>query len=216
MKTGFLVVLLLLMGATLHAAETLYVSEEFEVTFRSGPGNDRKILAMVPAGRVVELINKGEEWSEVRLPSGKEGWILTRYLTDKMPSALQLARLESRHTEMLAQNKEFQKKVSDLAAENRALSAQLKQTQETLAAAEANYEGLKNDSSDFMKFKADYEKNRKELIEIRGKAEKAESQLNRLASSQLYEGMIYGGGLIVFGFLAGYILKRPKRRSPLM
>jgi SH3 domain protein len=217
MKTGLFVVLFLLVGVSFSVAQNLYISEDFEVTMRTGPANDRRIIAMIPTGRVVELIKKGEEWSEFRLPvSGKEGWVMNRYLTDKPPSALQLARLETRHAEVAAQMKEQQRKWSEITAENQTLNSQLKQAQEALSAVQASFERLKKDSAEVVRIKAEYEKNSKELIETREKAEKFESQLKNLAGSQLYEGMLYGGGLIVFGFVTGYILKKPRRRSPLM
>jgi SH3 domain protein len=216
MKSGWIVLLFLLVAPTVAAAKTMFISEEFEVTMRTGPANDRKIIAMVPTGREVELINAGDEWSVVRLPSGKEGWIQNRFLTDKPPSALQLASLETRHTEVQARFKEQQKKLSELTAENQTLLTQLKQAQDAVSGTQGAFDKLKKDSAEFIKFKAEYEKNRKELIETREKAEKFESQLNRLAGSQLDEGFLYGGGLVVFGFLAGFILKKPKRRSGLM
>jgi SH3 domain protein len=217
MKTGLLVLLcMLLLGATVCAAESLYISEDFEITMRTGPGTDHKIIAMVPSGRLVEVLSKGDDWSQIQLPNGKQGWVLTRYLTDKVPSSIQLSQLESKHATVLDQNKTIQQKLADLTTENRDLNAKLKQAQAALATAQTNFEGLKKDSANFIKFKSEYEKNRKELTENREKAQKYESQLNRLASSQLYEGMLYGGGLIIFGFLAGFILKKPKRRSGLM
>jgi hypothetical protein len=30
------------------------------------------------------------------------------------------------------------------------------------------------------------------------------------------EGLLYGGGLVIFGFIAGWIIKRPKQRSGLL
>lgn len=217
MKTGFFVLLcLLLMGATLSAAETMYVSEDFEITMRTGPGTDHKIIAMVPSGRMMEVLNRGDDWSEVQLPSGKQGWVLTRYLTGRVPNSIQLSQLEVKHSDVLARNKEIQQKLADLTSQNRDLSARLKEAQDALTSSQTSFDSLKKDSANFIKFKSDYAKNRKELNEIREKAQKYESQLNRLASSQLYEGMLYGGGLIIFGFVAGFILKRPKRRSPLM
>jgi len=64
-------------------AETVYVSEEFEITMRTGPGNDRKIISLIKSGNTMEILEKGQEWSMVRIPSGKEGWVLTRYITTR-------------------------------------------------------------------------------------------------------------------------------------
>lgn len=216
MKTGIIVVLLLLLNVAIGAAQTFYVSEDFEITLRTGPGTDRKILSMVPSGRTLELIKRGTDWSEVRLPNGKEGWVLTRYLTEEPPSAIKLARLEKKHAEFINQNKDVHQTISDLTQKNSTLTQELKQTQETLTQVEASYATLKKDAADTIKLRTDYENNRKALDEITQKADQYESQLNRITNSQLYEGMLYGGGLIIFGFVAGFIMKRPRRRSPLM
>lgn len=216
-KTGvFLLLLTAWMGATATMAEVRYISESCEIAVRTGPGTDRKIIALVPAGSEVDLINAGEEWSEVRLPSGKEGWALTRELTKELPSGIKLTRMEKKLADTLNQSKELQQKMAEVATESKTVGSERAQTHEALQKTEAAYEALKKDSAEFLKFKANYDKNLKELGEARQKAEKFESELNRLGSSQLTEGFLYGGGLVIFGFIAGFILKRPKRRSPLM
>ena len=40
--------------------------------------------------------------------------------------------------------------------------------------------------------------------------------LNRLSNNQVYRGMLYGAGLLALGFIVGFIVKKPKRRSGLM
>jgi SH3 domain protein len=217
MKTGLFVLLCaLLMGATVCAAESLYVTEDFEITMRTGPGTDHKIIAMVPSGRLVDVLSKGDDWTQIQLPSGKQGWVLTRYLSGKVPSSILLSQLEARHAKVLDQNKTIEQKLAELTNENQDLNTKLKQAQTSLTSTQSSFDSLKKDSANFIKFKSEYQKNRKELNENREKAQKYESELNRLASSQLYEGMLYGGGLVIFGFVAGWILKRPRRRSPLM
>lgn len=216
-KTGvFLLLLTAWLGAITVMAETRYVSESCEIAVRTGPATDRKIIALVPSGTAMEIINAGEEWSEVRLPSGKEGWSQNRDLSTELPSEIKLARLEKKLADTLTQHKEMQQKMAEVATESKTVGSERAQTQEALAKTEAAYEALKKDSAEFLKFKANYDKNLKELGEARQKAEKFESELNRLGSSQMTEGFLYGGGLVIFGFIAGFILKRPKRRSPLM
>ena len=216
-KTGLCFLLTLWMGMAAALAENRYVSESCEIAVRTGPALDRKIIALVPSGTVVEIINAGEEWCEVRLPSsGKEGWSLTRELTTEVPSEIKLARMEKKLADTLAQSKEIQEKMGTVASESKTVNTDLAQTKETLQKTEAAYEALKKESAEFLKFKANYDKNVKELNAARERADKFESELNHLGSSQLTEGFLYGGGLVIFGFIAGFILKRPKRRSPLM
>ncbi len=216
-KTGLCFLLTLWMGMAVASAETRYVSESCEIAVRTGPALDRKIIALVPSGTAVEIINAGDEWCEVRLPSsGKEGWAQTKDLSTELPSEIKLARMEKKLADTLAQSKETQEKMGAVATESKTVNTDLAQTREALQKTEAAFEALKKESAEFLKFKANYDKNLKELNEAKERANKFESELNRLDSSQLTEGFLYGGGLVIFGFIAGFILKRPRRRSPLM
>jgi SH3 domain protein len=215
-KTGLCFLLTLWMGMAAALAENRYVSESCEIAIRTGPALDRKIIALAPSGTSVDILNAGEEWCEVRLPSGKEGWAQTKELSTELPSEIKLARMEKKLADTLAQSKEVQEKMGTVATESKSVNTELAQTREALQKTEAAYEALKKESADFLKFKASYDKNVKELNEAKERANKFESELNRLDSSQLTEGFLYGGGLVIFGFVAGFILKRPKRRSPLM
>lgn len=215
-KTGLCFLLTLWMGMAVASAETRYVSESCEIAVRTGPALDRKIIALVPSSTAVEIINAGDEWCEVRLPSGKEGWSQTKELSTELPSEIKLARMEKKLADTLAQSKETQEKMGAVATESKTVNTELTQTREALQKTEAAFEALKKESAEFLKFKANYDKNLKELNEAKERANKFESELNRLDSSQLTEGFLYGGGLVIFGFIAGFILKRPRRRSPLM
>jgi hypothetical protein len=37
-----------------------------------------------------------------------------------------------------------------------------------------------------------------------------------LSNNQIYQGMLYGAGLLAVGFIVGFIVKKPKRRSGLI
>ncbi len=48
LKVGFWMVLVgILILPAASVAETVYVSEDFEITMRTGPGSDRKIISLV-------------------------------------------------------------------------------------------------------------------------------------------------------------------------
>ena len=215
-KFGLLVLFVTLLTAAVVAADSKYVSEDFEITMRTGPGNDRKILALVPSGREVQVISSGEEWSEVQLPSGKQGWVLTRYLTDKLPTAIALERLQARHAKVLAQNEALQKQVAELSGKEKELSTELADTQKDLGQLNKAHENLKSESANVLQLKNNYDKALKELKTARSKADTAESEFNRLSNNQITTGMLYGGGLLILGFIVGFIMKKPKRRSPLL
>ena len=213
-KTVGLILVLSILFVAAATAESKYVSEDFEITMRTGPGTDRKIIALIPSGNEVEIVTPGEEWAEVVTSGGKQGWVLSRYLTDRLPTALKLERLQARFDKMQADYNALQQKEAALSDQNQTLSRELNQTQTDLGELSSKHESLKSESADFLKLKQQYEAAVKELKEARTKSDTAESELNQLAGNQMNEGLLYGGGLLIFGFLAGYILKRPKRRAP--
>ncbi|MBR9980288.1 MAG: TIGR04211 family SH3 domain-containing protein [Desulfatitalea sp.] len=216
LQTALLAGLCLVYSLGTGMAATRYISEEFEVPMRSGQSTEHRIISLVPTGRNVELVTPGDEWSMVRLSNGREGWVLTRYLTDKMPSAMQLERLERRHAEVMSQNSALQERASELTAENRGLTETLAQTQQQLETIETAHEALKQESAEFLSLKSEFEQIQNALAEARTRSDEFESALNQVTNSQLYQGLLYGGGLVIVGFIAGFILKKPKRRSPLM
>lgn len=215
-KTGIYMFIGIVLALGYAAAETKYVTEDLTITFRTGPGSDRKIQRMLPSGRSVEVVTPGDEWSEVRLANGDQGWVLTRYLTSKEPAFQKLERLQQKHARVLAKNEELVQSINELSAENKRLTDELDITQTNLSELDSAHKTLKSESTEFLKLKAKYEKVVKESSASRAKAEKIEKEYQQLYSTQVNTGMLYGGGLLLLGLILGFILKRPKRRSPLM
>jgi SH3 domain protein len=215
-KTGMLILISLLLTVSFVDAETKYVSEGLTITLRTGPGADRKTISMIPIGRAVEVVTPGDEWTEVLLSNGKQGWALTRYLTDKEPASMTLARLQQQYTRMKNDYEALQKRSSQLSSEGKGLAGELAQTQKALSKLTSEHETLKNDSKEFLALKAKYSKALKDSQKAREEANKLQDQYKELYSNELNKGLLIGGGMIVLGFIAGFILKRPKRRSPLL
>lgn len=196
-------------------AETKYIAESFEITLRTGPGTDRKIIAMIPAGKQVEIVHKGDDWSEVTY-NGKQGFVLTRYLTDELPTSLALERLQNRHNGLLAKNTELQTRSNELTNENKQLKETLSKTQNDLSGLTTEHETLRQGSSEYLSLREKYDQVIKDLSETRAKAESFESQVNKLSHKEFTEGMLYGGGILVFGVFMGLIFRRPKRKTSLL
>ncbi|MDR2549975.1 MAG: SH3 domain-containing protein [Desulfobulbus sp.] len=73
---------LLLVGwlAVPACAEILYIKPSLEVLMRKSPGDGARIVATVPMGTAVELVQGGKEWARVRMQDGIEGWVRSRFL----------------------------------------------------------------------------------------------------------------------------------------
>ncbi|MGD8834343.1 MAG: TIGR04211 family SH3 domain-containing protein [Desulfobacteraceae bacterium] len=220
MKIFTKIAVLVLMGVLLTAfssvAETRYVTHNLVITLRTGPSSDRKIIAQPQAGTPLEIITPGEDYTEVKTPRGKQGWVLTRYLTSRVPADVLLARLQKEHTQVVNKYEALKQQANQLDTTSKGLTGDLSATQSALEKLTTEHETLKRESQGFLKLKAKYQQSVKEATELRARADKVDKELQQLYSSQLNTGLLYGGGLIVLGFIVGFIVKRPKRRSPLM
>ena len=215
-KVGIPALMGLLLVAATGLAETKYVTQDLTITLRTGPGTDRKIIAFPSAGDSVEVVTPGDEYSEVMTRSGKQGFVLTRYLTDKEPPERVLARLQHQYQQVLEKYEALKNTSSQLSGNNQDLSGELAKTKKELEQLTVEHEALKTESKQYLELKAKYTKAVKDAAEARAKSDKVDKELQQLYSSQINTGLLYGGGLIVLGFITGFIVKRPKRRSPLM
>jgi SH3 domain protein len=215
-KVFFAVALALLLGASVAMANTLYVTEEFEITMRTGPGVERKIIALIRSGQRVEEISTSEEWTEIRLPSNKTGWVLTRYLSPKEPCTMVKERLQSEYDQLVSEKTELETQNSDLEAENQRLEAQLASTQASLERVTGDFDSLKAESTDFLKLKTQFKKVTTELEETKSKADKFEDESSRLLRNQNIKWFLAGAGVLLIGFIIGFSSRRQKRRSSLL
>jgi SH3 domain protein len=197
-------------------AQTMYVSEDCEITVRTGASIEHRIIAMLKPGANVEVLEAGDEWTQVRTAGGKEGWMLSRYLTSREPSALTLERTENKVQQLTAQQEEILEKNAALEADNQRLESTLANTRASLERVSKEHETLKKDSADYLQLKAQHEKATRELTEIKGKAGKFEEESQRLLRNQSIKWFMAGAGVLSLGFIIGFVSKRQRRRSSLL
>ena len=82
----FIIAASLLMLSTGYA-ETRYVTDQFEVTLRSGTSTSNSILTMLKSGQALTVIEEDTDtkYTLVETENGKQGYVLSRFL-DKEPS----------------------------------------------------------------------------------------------------------------------------------
>lgn len=59
------------------------------------------ILVQVPQGTIVEVLQVSDNWSQIKIPSGQIGWMMSKYLVDKS-STNNLGELKAKLKEVLA------------------------------------------------------------------------------------------------------------------
>lgn len=213
---GICIVLLFVLFSGVVWAETMYVSDTIKIMLRTGPGVDHKIIAMIRSGEEVEVIEPDEKWTRVRLPSGKEGWILSRFLTSKQPSRILLERLKENHKALSLQVASLLEENTKLKKENRRFGLKLAENEEVLAMVSKSYETLKTESAEFLELKSNYEKTASQLANQTEKLKKTEKELTKLLLHQNIKWFLSGAGVLVAGFILGFSAKRQRRKSSLL
>jgi SH3 domain protein len=110
-----------------------WVSDQFEITMRSGKDNRKAIVRMLPSGAQLELLEEDAEagYSRVRISSGAEGWVLNRYLMKRPPARLVLPDLESRLRKSQEKRSELEREIRDLGTERGELQRQSSQLEKS-------------------------------------------------------------------------------------
>ena len=210
-----LVLLLCLFSASVYG-ETMYVSDTLKLTLRTGPSIENKIIAVIESGQEMEVIKFGDEWSQVRLPNGKEGWVLSRYLTTDETNGIKLQRLETKHKNLMIQAAELLEENNGLKTENTRLSSELEAMQKQLEKIQTDYEALKTEATEFLTLKANYNRAASQLAEQTAKAKKLEEQVSSLAMNTYIKWFLAGSGVLIVGFFIGFSTKRQRRRPTLV
>jgi SH3 domain protein len=207
--------LVLCLFSTAVYGETMYVSDILKLTLRTGPSTENKILAVIASGQQLEVVEFGQEWSQVQLPNGKEGWVLSRYLTPHETNNVKLDSLQAKHKNLMAQAAALLEENNRLQAENKKRESEFKINQKQAVKARSDYETLKTEAAEFISLKSKYKEAVSQLAKQTAKAEKFEEQLTRLEMSAYIKWFLAGSGVLIVGFLIGFSTKRQRRRPAL-
>ena len=210
-----LVLLLCLFSASVYG-ETMYVSDILKLTLRTGPSIENKIIAVIESGQKMEVIKFGDEWSQVQLPDGKKGWVLSRYLTPDETKGIKLERMETMHKNLMLQAAELLEENNRLKTENKRLSSELEASQKQLTQTQTDFEALKAEDAEFLTLKANYNRTASQLAEQTAKANQLEEQLSSVVMNTYIKWFLAGSGVLVIGFLIGFSTKRQRRRPALV
>ena len=215
-KRLLILVILLVFFPVVGYAETLYVTDSLNLTLRTGPSGEHKILTVIKSGRQLEVLEPGEEWSLVRLSNDKEGYVLNRYLQPNPTHKIQLEQLQISHetlkqqaTTLLEENKTYK-------AENQKLKAAIQGNDKALKKLNADYKKLKSDSGQFLELKSKHNEVSEQLDAQTEKADALDAELSRVEKNQYIKWFLAGSGVLLLGFIVGASSKRSRRRPSLL
>ncbi len=205
--------LLLLWGAAGVSARSMYVNDIIRITFRTGPGVSHKVVDEIQSGQRVEVLGEEGGWTRVRLPDGKTGWVLSRFLTSERPNKIELSLLQEQNEKLTAQLATLQEENEALKKENEALSTAAAEKQEQLDEVNRSLETLKVDCADFITMRDAYDEAAADLEAQKTRAERLAEQVRGLRKERTIRWFLAGGGVLLLGMLLGMSIRRQRRRS---
>jgi SH3 domain protein len=197
-------------------AETRYVTDILKLPLRTGPSTEYKILDLVKSGEQLEVVEPGKDWSQVRLPNGKEGYVLNRYLVGQPTSAVQLAKLQSQYTSLRQQATALIEENNRFKEENKKFKSSLNTNETALNKLETDYKELKAGAAEFLSLKKKYREVSTQLAEQTERANTLDKELSGLEMNQYIKWFLAGSGVLLVGFIIGFSAKRGRRRPSLM
>jgi SH3 domain protein len=196
-------------------AETFYVSDTtLEAILRSGPGVSNRIIAALPIGTRVTVINVENGWAEVSLPDGRTGWTIERYLSDRPPWRFTAEKRAKEKDTIESQIREIESSSRELREANERLEKQLGALGKELEVTRQEYDALKKGAANYLGLQEAHEKLASELPQLKAKLAEAQKVHDKLQSSDNMRWFLYGAGTIVLGWILGNVMgSRRKKRS---
>jgi len=193
-------------------AKTMYVTDSFEITLRGGTSTRHKILAILSSDEEVEVLEDLGTWTKVRLKNGKEGYVLSRYLTSNIPKSFIIRELQRKLKAMQEELTNLRKTKKTLENSNSELKVTLRSRERQLAKLEREYNDLKSGSSNYIETKQ-----LKDQLEVENKRLKIQlatlleknKELERKKDSLWFAS---GAGVLLVGWLLGLIMGRVQTR----
>ncbi len=213
---------LVLLAAALLAcgsagAQSAWVTDQFEITLRTGPSTSNAIRRSLNSGTRLEILERDADagYTRVRTTGGTEGWVISRYLMDEPSAREQLAELTTQLSSAADQG-------SSLASQLQSIRGQYREAEQTIGRLEREKQGLQDELDEIRRTAANVLAINNQNQTLQENLTNAEINIDRLSeevqslTSASGRNWFIAGALVLFGgVILGLILPRIRwqRRS---
>ena len=217
LKTRWAIGLLCLGLVQTAGAETVWVSDQFEVMLRTGPSTSNAIERMLPSGTALEVLERDDDagYARVRTAAGTEGWVLTRYLMNEPSAREQLTQLTKRLTNANAQGSSLTSQLGAIRGEYDSAKQQIATLEKDKKKLEDELAEIKRTAANVLSIDSQNKDLRDKLAEAEMRADGFEQQNRELTTQATRYWFMTGAAVLVVGVLLGIWLPRIRwqRRS---
>ncbi|MGZ5008215.1 MAG: TIGR04211 family SH3 domain-containing protein [Methylobacter sp.] len=197
-------------------AETVYVTDNLNLSLRSEENNNSKVVKLLPTGTPLTVIeeNKSTGFARLRMNDGTEGYMPIRNTMKELPSRAQLD----------AANKNL----ASLQSENAALKAELATVKDSITPGTTLEQSLATERDQLSRELSELKKTAASTVELKNQRDELQERVvnverelqqfklenQALQDTTNQDWFLYGGILALIGVILGFILpKLSWRRS---
>ncbi|MDH3417206.1 MAG: TIGR04211 family SH3 domain-containing protein, partial [Gammaproteobacteria bacterium] len=187
-----------LFAAAAAFAAPAWVSDQFEITLRSGPSTSNSIQLMLDSGLRLEVLERDADtgYSRVRTPGGTEGWVLSRYLMSEPSAREQLQKLSSQLTSANSRGSSLDAQMKAITSEYDSANRKIKELERAKAAVEKELAEIKRTAANVLAIDKQNKTLMDQLAAAQIRADTLEQE-NRELSSQTTRYWFMAGALVL-------------------
>lgn len=198
-------------------AENAYVTDQFDVTMRSGPSTRNTILRMLPTGTTVEVVEVDGEtgYSRINTASGIEGYVLSRFLMDQPAARDQLASLQQQVNDLRQRNQELVARAGQATASRDEFRQERDRLLKGNQDKDAELADIRRVSANAIDLNNENQTLQTTLQTMNHRMQAQTSEIQELKDKRNRDWFIAGAAVLLGGILVGLILPklRLRRRS---
>jgi SH3 domain protein len=199
-----------LLLASTAFAEPAWVSDQFEITLRSGPSTSNAIQLMIDSGTRLEVLERDDEagYTRVTTQGGTEGWVLSRYLMNEASAREQLLALTSRLTNANTRGSSLDSQLDAIKGEYDSAGRQISTLEREKAAVEKELAEIKRTAANVLSISDQNKSLLDELAAAQIRADTLEQENRVLGSQTTRYWFVTGALVLVVGLVLGLWLPR--------
>jgi len=213
-------IFIIMVGFTVSAyqsasAQTYYVTDEFTLMLRTGPGIGNKIIKTLPTGTKLSVViqDAGKGHSQVRTADGTIGYVFTKFVTKEVPSKFRVRFLEKQLAELKGKPEGLQAKLLNIQESYDQLSQNYQKNIEVKDDLSKQLEKIKLASADAVALSETNTKLEEEVRQLILQLDDIRIQNETMKDQSEKKWFALGASIVFLGIFLGWVLSRFKPRN---
>lgn len=215
MKYTRLLIMFALLAAGQAMGETRFVSDTLEITMRSGKGTSYGITRMLRSGTRLEVLEEDKKtgYTKVRTKSGKEGWVLSRFLMKTPAARDRLADAENKLAKLELDNRKLDTTLKELQDEKATLSKNLGSLDNESRKVSQELAEIKRTASSALAIDSENKDLKSRVVSLERQLQTMQQENEGLKDRTARDWFMVGAAVVLLGIIVGLIIPRIRWRK---